>query len=128
MRACHAPATVALAALALLAAEPAKPDAKDAPKIVVAAPLGLPPGKPTKLLLRGLKLDEATEVRLHDPKGTAKILSKGKAPLGQQGERRSAALRRHADRNRGDAVRRLRRADRPCSPSSRRPANRRRTP
>ncbi len=73
--------TISLAAFALLAAEPAKPDAKDAPKVVVAAPLGLPPGKPTKLLLRGLKLDEATEVRLHDPKGTAKVLSKGKAPL-----------------------------------------------
>jgi hypothetical protein len=72
---------LALAACALLAAEPSKPDAKDQPKIVVAAPLGLPPGKPTKLLLRGLKLDEATEVRIHDPKGSAKILGKSKAPL-----------------------------------------------
>ena len=72
---------VLAAAFALFAAEPAKPDPKDQPKIVVAAPLGLPPGKPTKLLLRGLKLDEATEVRLHDPKGSARILSKGKAPL-----------------------------------------------
>ena len=71
----------AFSAVRCYAADPAKPDAKDQPKIVVAAPLGLPPGKPTKLLLRGLKLDEATEVRLHDPKGTAKILSKGKAPL-----------------------------------------------
>ncbi len=71
----------AFSAVKCFAAEPAKPDAKDAPKIVVAAPLGLPPGKPTKLLLRGLKLDQATEVRLHDPKGTVKILSKGKAPL-----------------------------------------------
>ena len=70
-----------LLAVAVLAAEPAKPDAKDQPKIIVAAPLGLPPGKPTKLLLRGLKLDEATEIRLHDPKGSARILSKGKAPL-----------------------------------------------
>jgi Bacterial pre-peptidase C-terminal domain len=70
-----------LAAFALLAAEPAKPDPKDLPKIAVAAPLGLAPGKATKLLLRGLKLDEATEVRLHDPKGSARILSKGKAPL-----------------------------------------------
>ena len=71
----------ALSAVRCFAADPAKPDAKDPPKIVVAAPLGLPPGKPTKLLLRGLKLDEATEVRLHDPKGTARILGKGKAPL-----------------------------------------------
>ncbi len=72
--------SLGLAALALLAADPAKPD-KDGPKVAVAAPLGLPPGKPTKILLRGLKLDEATEVRLHDPKGAAKILRKGKAPL-----------------------------------------------
>ena len=33
------------------------------------------------MLFRGLKLDEATEIRLHDPKGSARILSKGKAPL-----------------------------------------------
>ncbi len=86
--------TIVLAAFALLAAEPAKPDAKDLPKIVVAAPLGLAPGKPTKLLLRGLKLDEATEVRLHDPKGTAKILSKGKAPLANK---EKDDLRRYGD-------------------------------
>jgi len=70
-----------VAALALLAAEQKKPDAKDQPKVVVAQPLGLAPGKPTKLVLRGLKLDEATEVRLHDPKGSARILGKGKTPL-----------------------------------------------
>jgi hypothetical protein len=74
-------AAIAVAALTLLAAEPVKPDAKDLPKVIVAEPLGLPPGKPTKLVLRGLKLDEATEVRLHDPKGSARILGKGKAAL-----------------------------------------------
>ena len=74
--------TLAASLLALPAAEPAKPDPKAQPKIVVSLPLGLAPGKPTKLLLRGLKLDEATEIRLHDPKGTAKILSKSKTPLG----------------------------------------------
>ncbi|HVS36055.1 MAG TPA: PPC domain-containing protein [Gemmataceae bacterium] len=71
----------AFSAVKCFAADPAKPDAKDQPKIVVAVPLGLPPGKPTKLVLRGLKLDEATEVRVHDPKGTARILGKRKTPL-----------------------------------------------
>jgi hypothetical protein len=66
-------------AVMVVAADPKKPD--DKPKVVVAAPLGLTPGKPMKLHVRGLKLDAATEVHLHDPKGTAKILSKGKAPL-----------------------------------------------
>ena len=61
------------------AAAPKKPD--DKPKVVVAIPLGLTPGKTTKLLVRGLKLDKATEVHLLDPKGKIKILSKGKAPL-----------------------------------------------
>jgi hypothetical protein len=64
----------------LVAAAPKKPDDKT-PKVVMAAPLGLAPGKATKLVVRGLRLDAATEVHLHDPKGTAKILSKGKAPL-----------------------------------------------
>jgi len=78
---CRLALVVGLVAVAVLAAEPAKPDPKDQPKIIVAVPFGLTPGKPTKLLLRGLKLDEAAEIRLHDPKGSAKILSKGKAPV-----------------------------------------------
>ncbi len=70
-----------LLAVAVLAAEPAKPDPKGRPKILVAVPFGLTPGKPTRLRLRGLMLDEATEIRLHDPKGSTRILSKGKAPV-----------------------------------------------
>jgi hypothetical protein len=73
-------AVVAGFAVLIVAADPKKPEDMK-PKVVVAAPLGLTPGKATKLLVRGLKLDTATEVHLHDPKGTAKILSKGKAPL-----------------------------------------------
>jgi hypothetical protein len=73
-------AVVAGFAVLVVAADPKKPDDMK-PKVVVAAPLGLTPGKATKLVVRGLKLDVATEVHLHDPKGTAKILSKGKAPL-----------------------------------------------
>jgi hypothetical protein len=73
-------ALVAGFAVLVVGAEPKKPDDKT-PKVVMAAPLGLAAGKATKLLVRGLRLDTATEVHLHDPKGTAKILSKGKAPL-----------------------------------------------
>jgi hypothetical protein len=73
-------ALVAGLAVLIVAADPKEPE-DNTPKVVVAAPLGLAPGKTTKLLVRGLKLDTTTEVRLHDPKGTAKILSKGKAPL-----------------------------------------------
>jgi hypothetical protein len=76
---------LAAAALLLAAApggaEPKKPEAKDLPKVVVAFPMGLAPGKETKIVLRGLKLDEVTEVRLHDPKGSSvKVVGKGKAP------------------------------------------------
>jgi hypothetical protein len=73
-------ALIAGFAVLVVAAAPKKPDDKT-PKVVMAAPLGLAPGKATKLVVRGLRLDAATEVHLHDPKGTAKILSKGKAPL-----------------------------------------------
>jgi hypothetical protein len=72
-------ALIAGFAVLVTAAEPKTPE-DTKPKVVVAAPLGLAPGKATKLHIRGLKLDAATEVRLHDPKGTAKILSNGKAP------------------------------------------------
>ena len=73
-------ALIAGFAVLFIAADVKKPE-DTKPKVVVAAPLGITPGKATKLLVRGLKLDAATEVHLHDPKGTAKILSKGKAPL-----------------------------------------------
>jgi hypothetical protein len=58
-------------------------DKKDAPKVLLAEPLGVPVDKPTKVTLRGLKLDAATEVRWADPKVTAmvKILNKGKAAV-----------------------------------------------
>ena len=116
-----------VAAFAVLAAEPAKPDPKDRPKIIVAGPLGLKPGKPTKLLLRGLKLDEATEIRLHDPKGSAKILSKGKAPVNAKEKDSSAATatRKWKSRRRPPPTTPGRRS---ISASSRRPASRRRTP
>jgi hypothetical protein len=69
--------------LLLLLSLTATADAKDAPRVVLAAPLGVVPGTPTRLTVRGLKLDTATAVRFTDPKATAKILNKGKAPLGK---------------------------------------------
>jgi hypothetical protein len=58
-------------------------DSKDAPRVVMVLPLGVVPGTPTRLTVRGLKLDTATELRFTDPKATARILNKGKAPLGK---------------------------------------------
>src|SRR3954453_18173207 len=61
-----------------------KDKAKDQPKIILARPFGVAPGKATKLTLRGLKLENAKEVRAS--KGTVKLLKKGKAPVPQQME------------------------------------------
>jgi hypothetical protein len=52
---------------------------KEGPKLLVPIPLGVPPGIPTRLTFRGLRLDTVTEVRCQAPKATAKLLSKGKA-------------------------------------------------
>jgi hypothetical protein len=57
------------------------PPAKDPPKVLLANPLGLAPGTTTKVTLRGLKLDVATELQFPDSKLTAKILSKGKTAV-----------------------------------------------
>ena len=71
-----------LAAATILAAQDKKPpEKKDAPQVIVAIPLGIPAGKTTKVTLRGLKLDAATEVRFPVAKATAKVLSKGKATV-----------------------------------------------
>src|SRR5262245_26321915 len=55
---------------------------KDQPKVILAQPFGVAPGKATKLTLRGLKLDNAKEVRAG--KGTIKLLKKGKVAVPQQ--------------------------------------------
>jgi hypothetical protein len=52
---------------------------KDGPKVLVPMPLGVAPGAATRLTLRGLRLDTATEVRCQAPKARAKLLGKGKA-------------------------------------------------
>src|SRR5262245_61986513 len=60
-------------------AQPKKSPAGAGPGVIVAVPLGVPSGAATKVTLRGLKLDTATEVRFPDSKATAKLLRKGKA-------------------------------------------------
>jgi hypothetical protein len=64
--------------------KPAKPD--DLPKIVVAIPLGVTAGATTKVTLRGLKLDGATEVRCQAPVSRVKLLAKGAAGGVPRGE------------------------------------------
>ncbi len=72
----------------LAPAQPKKPDPKDAPRVLMALPFGVAPGKATKVTLRGLKLDAAKEVRFADKtvKGTIKVVNKGKVGVPQQME------------------------------------------
>jgi Bacterial pre-peptidase C-terminal domain len=66
---------------AIVSAEDAKPD--KLPKILVAAPLAVTPGVPVKLALRGLFLDEMTDVKIVSPELKAEIASKGKSAVPQ---------------------------------------------
>lgn len=77
-------AGLAFLAAALPAAEPKKPPAKDLPKVIVVWPLGIAPGIKTRLTLRGLRLDAATEVRCQEPKATAKLLKKSRVGVPNQ--------------------------------------------
>lgn len=51
------------------------------PHVIVVSPLGVAPGVATKITVRGLRLDSATQVRFQDAKASVKVLSKGKAPV-----------------------------------------------
>jgi hypothetical protein len=72
-----------LTALGLLAGAPTagqdKKGDKAVPRVIVVLPLAAVPGATTKLTLRGLKLDDATDVQFADDRVTGKIVSKGKA-------------------------------------------------
>lgn len=48
------------------------------PHPLYALQLAVDPGKTTKLTLRGLNIDSATEVRVGEPKSSGKVLGKGK--------------------------------------------------
>src|SRR5437763_1537538 len=54
------------------------PPPGDKPRVVVAFPLGATVGVASKLSLRGLKLEAATEARCQEPKATIKLLGKGR--------------------------------------------------
>ena len=58
-----------------------KPDPKNQARILVASPLGAATGSTTRLTLRGLKLDESTDVQITEMKGTVKLLKKSKVPV-----------------------------------------------
>lgn len=49
------------------------------PQLLIATPLGLMPGQPTKVMLRGKRLDETKELQLNGQAAAAKILSKSKS-------------------------------------------------
>jgi len=72
---------VLAASLPTAAQDKKKPPPKIEPRVLLAIPLGVAPGKTTKLTLRGAHLDDAKEVRIVDNHGAAKILSKGKAAV-----------------------------------------------
>lgn len=77
--------TLILLPMPLLLAQGKKPKPKDEPKVILARPFGVVPGKTTKLTLRGLKLEKAKEVKIN-PKGSVKLLKKGKVGVPQQME------------------------------------------
>lgn len=57
-----------------------KKDKKVEPKVMLVLPFGGPPGKTTKMTIRGLKLEQAKEVQVSGG-AKAKIVSKGAAPV-----------------------------------------------
>src|SRR5215212_6800151 len=55
------------------------------PNPLYALQLAADPGKTTKLTIRGVRLDTATELRLGDPKSAGKLVGKGrKTPIPMQ--------------------------------------------
>ena len=78
---------LALLSCALLSAGADARDKKPAPpqpRVTVVVPLGAISGATTRLTLRGLKLDAATEVRFPETKATVKVVKKGKAAVPAQ--------------------------------------------
>jgi hypothetical protein len=59
------------------------PPPKDTPKVLMSGPLGVPVGATTRIKLRGLRIEGATEVRCL-PRGTAKLLTKSKVGVSNQ--------------------------------------------
>jgi hypothetical protein len=72
---------LALALLPGAAQDKKKPAPKAEPRVLFTIPLGVAPGKTTKLIIRGSKLDDAIDVKLDGARGSVKILGKGKAAV-----------------------------------------------
>ena len=64
---------------AFVPAQPKPSDKKDAPRPLMCIPLGIVPGVETKIIIRGQRLDNASEIRFGKVKATVKIVKKGKA-------------------------------------------------
>lgn len=57
---------------------------EEPPRVLLSSPLGVTAGVSTKVVLRGLRLDQTSEVRVGEPTVLAKILSKGKVAVPQK--------------------------------------------
>jgi hypothetical protein len=71
-----------VASLTVLAQDKKQPE--EPPRLLLSTPLGATAGESAKILLRGLQLDQASEVRIGDPPLPAKILSKAKVAVPQK--------------------------------------------
>lgn len=65
-------------------AQDKKDEKKDQPVVILSNPLGVPLGVTTKVTLRGMKLDEASEIRAVESEVSVKLVSKGKSKIDQQ--------------------------------------------
>ncbi len=68
----------ALLSFVVVLAQPKDKPKDPPPQPLYALQLAVDPGKTTKLTLRGLNLDSATEVRVGEPKSSGKVVGKGK--------------------------------------------------
>jgi hypothetical protein len=77
-----------LLVLALVAAQDKKAPPDPKPRISMAVPLSVAPGATSKITLRGLNLDQATEVRFSEPIEGASVVvtSKGKAEMPKESD------------------------------------------
>jgi hypothetical protein len=79
--------SLSIAAIAWSSACPGQDNKADKqPKIIVAVPLAITPGIPVKLSLRGLFLDEVTDIKIVGTEIKVDIASKGKAMVPQNYE------------------------------------------
>ena len=61
-----------------IVSQPKKDSKGTPPQIILAMPMAIETGKTTKITLRGLSIDDVTEIRLHEPKSSGKIIGKSK--------------------------------------------------